>query len=92
VQALHQWSDAHIKVYVASIRYRAVFTSGTAPIHIVVRDLSDAKFLSCGEETKADAIVTGDPDLLSIHRYKGIPIVSPNGCIQRFFPELLRRA
>lgn len=92
VQALHHWSEAHIKVFVANIRYRAIFTPGTTPVEISVRDTTDTKFLACGDETKADAIVTGDPDLLSLHRYKGIPIVSPKDCMERFFPALLRTA
>ncbi|MBI2137721.1 putative toxin-antitoxin system toxin component, PIN family [Candidatus Woesearchaeota archaeon] len=39
------------------------------------RDEKDNKFLECAESAKADYIVSGDEDLLSLKEYKGIPIV-----------------
>lgn len=41
------------------------------------RDLLDDMFLSAAAETHADTIITGDKDLLSLHSYRGIPIVTP---------------
>lgn len=41
------------------------------------RDLLDNMFLSAAAEAHADAIITGDKDLLSLHSYRGIPIVTP---------------
>ena len=40
----------------------------------VCRDEKDNKFLECAESAKADYIVSGDEDLLSLKDYKGIPI------------------
>ena len=41
----------------------------------VCRDEKDNKFLECAESVKADYLVTGDDDLLSLKEYKGILIV-----------------
>ena len=41
----------------------------------VCSDEKDNKFLECAESAKADYIVSGDEDLLSLKEYKGIPIV-----------------
>ena len=42
----------------------------------VVRDKSDNKIIECAIDGKADHIVTGDPDLLSIKEFKGIKILT----------------
>jgi putative PIN family toxin of toxin-antitoxin system len=41
----------------------------------VCRDINDNKFLECAQSVDADYIVSGDNDLLSLKRYKGILIV-----------------
>ncbi len=41
----------------------------------VCRDEKDNKFLECAESAKADYLISGDKDLLSLKEYKGIPIV-----------------
>ena len=41
----------------------------------VCRDEKDNKFLECAEGAKADYIVSGDEDLLSLKEYDGVPIV-----------------
>ncbi|MCJ7564758.1 MAG: putative toxin-antitoxin system toxin component, PIN family [Candidatus Aminicenantes bacterium] len=41
------------------------------------RDRNDVHILGLAENTKADMIITGDNDLLEIHSYKGISILSP---------------
>jgi putative PIN family toxin of toxin-antitoxin system len=41
------------------------------------RDPKDDKFLEVAVVGKADAIVTGDEDLLVLHPFAGIPILSP---------------
>ncbi|MDP3698590.1 MAG: putative toxin-antitoxin system toxin component, PIN family [Nanoarchaeota archaeon] len=40
------------------------------------RDEKDNKFLECAESVKADYLVSGDEDLLSLKEYTGIPIIS----------------
>ncbi len=41
----------------------------------VCRDEKDNKFLECAENAKADYLISGDEDLLSLKEYKGIPII-----------------
>ena len=41
----------------------------------ICRDEKDNKFLECAESAKADYIISGDEDLLSLKEYKGIPII-----------------
>jgi len=41
------------------------------------RDPEDNHILSCALEGKADAIVTGDQDLLTLHPFRGIEILAP---------------
>ncbi len=55
----------------------------TVPIY---RDADDDWILATALAAKADALVTGDKDLLVIEQYKGIPILTPRDCL-----SLLRR-
>lgn len=41
------------------------------------RDPKDDKFLAVAVAGQADALVSGDEDLLVLHPFRGIPIVSP---------------
>jgi predicted nucleic acid-binding protein len=43
----------------------------------ICRDAKDDKFLELAISGKADCIISGDDDLLSIKSFQGIPIVSP---------------
>ena len=42
------------------------------------RDPKDNKFLELAIDGNADYIITGDPDLLILHSYRGISIVTPS--------------
>jgi uncharacterized protein len=48
-------------------------------IHVVraCRDPKDDKFLELAANGSADTIVTGDNDLLALHPFRGIPVLSP---------------
>lgn len=41
------------------------------------RDPKDDKFLEVAFNGRADAIISGDADLLELHPFRGIPILSP---------------
>jgi putative PIN family toxin of toxin-antitoxin system len=41
------------------------------------RDPKDDQFLSLAIDSKADIILSGDPDLLVLHPFHGIPILNP---------------
>ena len=47
-------------------------------IERVCRDKEDDSILSAGLKIKADVIITGDDDLLSLKRYKSIDIIKPS--------------
>jgi uncharacterized protein len=47
------------------------------------RDPDDDKFLDVAVNAKADLIVTGDRDLLALHPFEGIGIVTPANYLNR---------
>ena len=47
----------------------------------VCRDPDNDLVLGGADEAKADAIVTGDLDLLVLKQYQGIPILNPSDCL-----------
>jgi uncharacterized protein len=49
---------------------------------VVCRDPTDDKFLELAINGHADAIVTGDLDLLVLNPFRGIPIIDPVAFIQ----------
>jgi len=88
--ALHELNDVlHRKKFdkYLTIEEREVFleqyTQTAASIEIaetiqVCRDPKDDKFLEIAVNGTATYVITGDPDLLILHRFRGIPIVSPD--------------
>jgi putative PIN family toxin of toxin-antitoxin system len=44
----------------------------------ICRDPKDDKFLEIAANGAATYLVTGDPDLLVLHPFRGIPVVSPD--------------
>ncbi len=49
----------------------------------VCRDPKDDKFLEAALAAQADAIVTGDADLLTLHPFGGVEILSPRAFLER---------
>jgi putative PIN family toxin of toxin-antitoxin system len=47
------------------------------------RDPRDDKFLEVAMHGRADAIVTGDADLLALHPFRGIAILTPAASLER---------
>jgi putative PIN family toxin of toxin-antitoxin system len=47
------------------------------------RDVTDDKFLELGLNGKADLILTGDQDLLTLHPWRGISILTAAGYMAR---------
>lgn len=48
-----------------------------------LRDVDDAHVLACAVSAQANAIVTGDKDLLDLRSFAGIPIFSAADALQR---------
>ena len=52
-------------------------------VHIgACRDPKDDKFLELAVTGQADCIVSGDQDLLVLHPFRGVPIVTPRGFVE----------
>ena len=45
---------------------------------VIKRDPDDDKILACAVAAQAEWLISGDDHLLSVKRYKGIPIVTPS--------------
>jgi putative PIN family toxin of toxin-antitoxin system len=69
-------TDQDIRTVVALILLRGESVQVEERI-VACRDPRDDKFLEVAVAGKADAIVSGDEDLLVLHLYAGIPILSP---------------
>jgi uncharacterized protein len=88
--ALHELSDVlHRKKFdkYLTIEEREAFLDRyietAAAIDIVeaiqaCRDPKDDKFLEIAANGSATCVITGDSDLLALHPFRGIPIVSPD--------------
>jgi hypothetical protein len=52
-----------------------------------LRDPDDAAIIAAALAANAEAIVTGDLDLLVLNEFNGIPILTPQDFISRYFPD-----
>lgn len=64
---------------------RSVVPIGT--LHVVERDPDDDRVLECAVSAKAELIVTGDSDLLSLGKYAGIEIIQVTAFLDRVGPH-----
>lgn len=51
------------------------------------RDATDNKILELSVSGRAEAIVTGDQDLLVLHPFQGIPILAPHAFLSHYLAE-----
>lgn len=75
------------RVVLGLLREQEVIPRPGAPSDLPIRDPDDAWVLASAVVGKADLLVTGDKDLLSLGALSPIPILDPRG-----FWELVRRA
>jgi len=57
--------------------FNILFTTKTPNIKIVKNDPDDDKFIECALALKANAVITGDGEVLAIKEYMGIKILTP---------------
>ncbi len=57
--------------------FNILFTTKTPKIKIIKNDPDDDKFIECAAALKADAVITGDREMLAIKEYMGIKILTP---------------
>ena len=64
----------------------AALTTVVAPAIIppaIIEDPDDDAVLACAVAAKADLVVSGDPHLVKLVQYEGIPIVAPAEAVKR---------
>lgn len=66
-----------IRGVIRLLKSRALVVPGNVTIARTARDPEDDHVLACAVEGYADYVVSGDQDLLSLDRFRSIPIVSP---------------
>jgi hypothetical protein len=57
--------------------FNILFTTKTPKIKIIKKDPGDDKFIECAVALKADAVITGDGEVLAVKEYMGIKILTP---------------
>jgi putative PIN family toxin of toxin-antitoxin system len=57
--------------------FNILFITKTPKIHIIENDPDDDKFIECAVALKADAVITGDREVLAVREYMGIKILTP---------------
>lgn len=50
---------------------------------VIIEDPDDDAVLACAVAAKADLVVSGDPHLLKLEQYEGVPIVTPAEAVER---------
>jgi hypothetical protein len=74
--------EAIIDQHLQKLRRSHVVVSGTYEVHGVVSDPDDDKFIACALEAGANYIISGDPHLLNLKRYRDIQIVTPKAFLK----------
>ena len=57
--------------------FNIMFTTKTPKIKIIKKDPGDDKFIECAVALKADAVITGDGEVLAVKEYMGVKILTP---------------
>ena len=70
--------------YIALLRGSADFVQVTERV-VACRDPKDDKFLELAVSGRADVLVSSDGDLLTLHPFRGIPILNPRAFLESTF-------
>jgi putative PIN family toxin of toxin-antitoxin system len=81
IREKYRLNDLDIQTVVGLILLRGEAVAPTEQI-AACRDPKDDKFLEVAVAGRADVIVSGDKDLLTMHPYAGIPIVPPSAFLR----------
>lgn len=71
-------------VFLSALLARTTIVRPEVDVEEIDADPDDDVFLECAVAGGADAIVSGDDDLLELGEYEGIPILTPDEFLQRF--------
>ena len=73
-----KYTETDAKRAVQTFRVQGELIQTTSLIEVIVSDPTDNKILECALDGNADVIVSGDKKhLLSLVKFRGIPILSP---------------
>jgi putative PIN family toxin of toxin-antitoxin system len=64
--------------------FNILFTTKTPKIKVIKNDPDDEKFIECAVALKADAVITGDREVLALREYMGIKIVTPQQFLESY--------
>jgi putative PIN family toxin of toxin-antitoxin system len=83
--------EASRQEFIALMRHRIhLFSVQDADVRAVdppCRDAMDDQFLALALVAEADVVVSSDEDLLVLHPWRGIPVVTPREFLSRFKPK-----
>jgi putative PIN family toxin of toxin-antitoxin system len=82
--------SAAAREIVAEIASLAESVEPTEQVTLITEDPDDDRILECALASGADANVSGDGHLLSLGSFRGIPVLSPAACVEKF--RLVSRA
>lgn len=77
IQKRYPLSTKEIDSYTQRLRGISTIIQPTIKVRVIKDDPDDDKFLALAKEGGADYIVSGDPDLVGLGEYEGIPILTP---------------
>ena len=67
--------------FIEGLRVFADLVTDLPPVSVVIRDPNDDMVVATAERAQAAYIVTRDKDLLSLHHYEGITMITPEAFI-----------
>ncbi len=86
LRPVHRLTDAKLAEIEESFREFTELVEPDETPAVVADDPDDDHSLARADSGAADCLVTGDPHLLKLGSYKGMPILSPADFLTRFFP------
>jgi putative PIN family toxin of toxin-antitoxin system len=78
IQKRYQLTDEMISAYLLTVRLDSELVEVTQQVNAVERDPDDNRVLACAVQAGADYVVSGDPHLVDLAAYQGIPILTPS--------------
>lgn len=71
-----------VEAILAYVQRRANFVAPVEEIAVIQDDPKDNMFLACADAGEADYIISGDPHLVAVVNFRGIPVLTPRAFMQ----------
>lgn len=75
------YGDLELSPLLALVGHHADMVDAPALDESVSRDPEDDKFLACALAAGVEIVISGDDDLLSVDRWRGIEVLSPRAFV-----------